>query len=81
MKGKKLQTTVYFETAQHNALKALSDLTKVPFAVYVREGIDLVLKQHGFDGFVLREPVVIPSRNDDTLTDGMGRTVAVRKVG
>lgn len=46
MSRKKVTTTVYFTPAQVAGLKALSDRTKVPFAEYVRQGVDHVLKIH-----------------------------------
>lgn len=46
MSRQKVSTTVYLEPAQLVALKALSDRTRVPVAVYVRDGVDLVLAHH-----------------------------------
>ncbi len=46
MSRKKISTTVYITPEQNEALHLLHDRTKVPVAVYIREGIDLVLKQH-----------------------------------
>jgi hypothetical protein len=42
---RKISTTVYLTLDQVAKLKALAALTKVPMAVYVREGLDLVLEQ------------------------------------
>ncbi len=47
MSRKKVSTTVYITAEQSEALRLLHDRTKVPVAVYIREGIDLVLKQYG----------------------------------
>ena len=47
MRRKKISTTVYITPEQDEQLKALHERTKVPVAVYIREGIDLVLRQYG----------------------------------
>jgi predicted DNA-binding protein len=46
MARKKISTTVYITPEQNDRLKLLHDRTKVPVAVYIREGIDLVLERH-----------------------------------
>ena len=46
MARKKISTTVYITPEQNEQLKLLHDRTKVPIAVYIREGIDLVLRRH-----------------------------------
>ena len=46
-KEKKVSTTVYLEEDQLEALKKLSDRTRVPVAEYIREGVDMVLERHG----------------------------------
>lgn len=46
MARKKISTTIYITQEQSDQLKILHERTKVPVAVYIREGIDLVLKQH-----------------------------------
>ncbi len=46
MARKKISTTVYITPEQNEQLKLLHERTKVPVAVYIREGIDLVLEQH-----------------------------------
>lgn len=46
MGRKKISTTVYITPEQNELLKKLHERTKVPVAVYIREGIDLVLEQH-----------------------------------
>mgnify|MGYP000430342158 CR=1 FL=1 len=46
MAEKKVSTTVYITKSQAEKLKQLHARTKVPIAEYIREGIDLVLKQH-----------------------------------
>ena len=43
---KKLTTTIYVTPEQDAALKRLHARTRVPVAVYIREGIDLVLERH-----------------------------------
>ena len=42
----KVTTTVYLETEQMIGLKALSERTRVPQQVYLREGLDLVLAKY-----------------------------------
>lgn len=46
MSRKKVSTTVYITPEQNERLKALHDRTKVPVAEYIRQGIDLILRQH-----------------------------------
>ncbi len=46
MARKKISTTVYITPEQNDRLKLLHERTKVPVAVYIREGIDLVLERH-----------------------------------
>jgi len=46
MSRKKLSTTIYVTHEQNERLKVLHERTKVPVAVYIREGIDLVLRQY-----------------------------------
>lgn len=46
MARKKISTTVYITPEQNDALALLHARTKVPIAVYIREGIDLVLAKH-----------------------------------
>jgi len=46
MARKKISTTIYITPEQNDRLKVLHERTKVPVAVYIREGIDLVLQRH-----------------------------------
>ncbi len=46
MARKKISTTIYVTPEQNERLKLLHERTKVPVAVYIREGIDLVLERH-----------------------------------
>ena len=46
MSRKKISTTIYITPAQAERLKMLHERTKVPVAVYIREGIDMVLKKY-----------------------------------
>src|SRR4051812_45093336 len=52
MSRKKVSTTIYITPEQADRLKILHERTKVPIAVYIREGIDLMLKhyEHVFPG-------------------------------
>jgi Ribbon-helix-helix domain len=47
MSRKKISTTIYVTPEQSDRLKLLHERTKVPVAVYIREGIDLVLSHYG----------------------------------
>jgi hypothetical protein len=47
MSRKKISTTIYVTPEQSDRLKLLHERTKVPVAVYIREGIDLVLEHYG----------------------------------
>jgi predicted DNA-binding protein len=46
MSRNKISTTIYVTPEQNDRLKLLHERTKVPVAVYIREGIDLVLNQY-----------------------------------
>jgi predicted DNA-binding protein len=46
MARKKISTTIYITPEQDERLKLLHERTKVPVAVYIREGIDLALERH-----------------------------------
>ena len=46
MARKKISTTIYITPEQNDRLKQLNARTKVPIAVYIREGIDMVLEKH-----------------------------------
>jgi hypothetical protein len=46
MSRKKISTTVYITPEQNERLHLLHTRTKVPVAVYIREGIDLVLTRY-----------------------------------
>jgi len=46
-KDKRVFTGVYFDRAQHDALRALSDETRVPLAAYLREAVDMLLDKYG----------------------------------
>ena len=45
--AKRVFTGVYFDRAQHDALRALSDATRVPLAAYLREAVDMLLAKYG----------------------------------
>ncbi len=46
MSNRKVATTVYITSDQDRKLKLLSQASDVSMAQYIREGIDLVLKQY-----------------------------------
>ena len=43
---KKVSTTVYLTEDQQQALKSLSERTRVPVAEYIREGVTMVLQRY-----------------------------------
>src|ERR1700730_14230021 len=47
MSRKKISYTIYVTPEKSERLRLLHERTKVPVAVYIREGIDLVLRQYG----------------------------------
>jgi predicted DNA-binding protein len=62
MSRKKVSTTIYITPEQAERLKMLHERTKVPIAVYIREGIDMVLKhyEHILPGQMTLESSVQP---------------------
>jgi hypothetical protein len=46
MSRKKVSTTIYITPEQADRLKLLHERTKVPIAVFIREGIDMMLKHY-----------------------------------
>lgn len=46
MSRKKISTTIYITPEQNERLKLLHERSKVPISVYIREGIDMVLKHY-----------------------------------
>ncbi len=44
--GNKVLRSIYLDIAQVERIKKLSEITKVPQAVYVREGLDLLLSKY-----------------------------------
>jgi hypothetical protein len=46
-RDKRIFTGVYFDRPQHDALRALSDETRVPLAAYLREAVDMLLAKYG----------------------------------
>ena len=44
--GNKVLRSIYLDIAQVERIKKLSEVTKVPQAVYVREGLDLLLSKY-----------------------------------
>lgn len=46
MARKKISTTIYITEEQDQMLKELSQRTKVPVSVYIREGVDAVLSRY-----------------------------------
>lgn len=46
MKGKRVLTSLYLDPPAYEALKGLSESSRVPVAVYLREAIDDLLAKH-----------------------------------
>jgi predicted DNA-binding protein len=46
MRGKRVLTSIYLDPPAHEALKELSESTRVPIAVYLREAIADLLKKY-----------------------------------
>jgi predicted DNA-binding protein len=44
--GNKVLRSIYLDIVQVEKIKRLSERTKVPQAVYVREGLDLLLRKY-----------------------------------
>ena len=44
--GNKVLRSIYLDIAQVERIKKLSEITKVPQAVYVRDGLDLLLSKY-----------------------------------
>ena len=44
--GSKVLRSIYLDITQVERIKKLSEITKVPQAVYVREGLDLILRKY-----------------------------------
>lgn len=57
MSRRKLSTTIYITEEQNVELKRLHEITKVPVAEYIRQGIDLILERH-------RQQVGVPRQLD-----------------
>ncbi len=58
--GKRVFTGVYFDRRQHDALRALSDRTRVPLAAYLREAVDMLLAKYGAKVAAPRAKVAAP---------------------
>jgi predicted DNA-binding protein len=65
MSRKKVSTTIYITPEQYERLKLLHERTKVPIAVYIREGIDMVLKhyEHHLPGQISLDAAVAPKKS------------------
>lgn len=68
MSRKKVSTTIYITPEQADRLKLLHDRTKVPIAVFIREGIDMMLKHYEH---------VLPGQLSLSGTPTPGRTASV----
>ena len=64
---KKISTTIYVTPEQADKLKLLHERTKVPVAVYIREGIDLVLRHYAH---MLPGQLALVSHEDESPRPG-----------
>jgi hypothetical protein len=90
MSRKKISTTIYVTPEQSERLRLLHERTKVPVAVYIREGIDLVLRQYGHllpgqlaltpaDGEGLANVTAAPAPAHGSATDKSERAASANK--
>jgi predicted DNA-binding protein len=56
MKGKRILTSLYLDPPVHKALKELSQTTRIPSAVYLREAIADLLHKYGVKVPPARKP-------------------------
>jgi len=68
MSRKKISTTIYITPEQNELLHLLHARTKVPVAVYIREGIDLVLKRYEDALPGQRSLEVVPTKDASSRT-------------
>jgi hypothetical protein len=73
MARKKISSTVYITPEQNERLKLLHERTKVPIAVFIREGIDLVLKQ--YEGLLPGQVALLPEASPSPPPPGVAATV------
>ncbi len=83
MSRKKISTTVYITPEQNERLHLLHTRTKVPVAVYIREGIDLVLTryEHALPGQMsltdaAKRSQIGSGKNDQAPAEGSRRVAA-----
>ncbi len=78
MSRKKISTTIYVTPEQSDRLRLLHERTKVPVAVYIREGIDLVLRQYGH---LLPGQLALDGGSSADLSSAAGSSAARSKPG
>ena len=71
MSRKKISTTIYVTPEQSDRLRLLHERTKVPVAVYIREGIDLVLRQ--YDHLLPGQLPLSSQHGEDGVASSQGR--------
>jgi hypothetical protein len=89
MSRKKISTTIYVTPEQDERLRLLHQRTKVPVAVYIREGIDLVLRQYGhllpgqlpLGSDATAEAKATPQRQERSERVGAGEPTIERSAG
>jgi predicted DNA-binding protein len=83
MSRKKISTTIYVTPEQADKLKVLHERTKVPVAVYIREGIDLVINnyQHLLPGQLALDAAHAPKHGVATSAANADEEKAVAGAG
>ena len=83
MSRKKISTTIYVTPEQSERLRVLHERTKVPVAVYIREGIDLVLRQYGHllpgQLTLAGDPAATPTPPTAVRPEGEAKPAAIRQ--
>ncbi len=74
MSRKKISTTIYVTPEQNDRLKQLHERTKVPVAVYIREGIDLVLRHYAH--LLPGQLALVDSQAESPRPPGVGTTAS-----
>jgi hypothetical protein len=76
---KKISTTIYVTPEQADKLKLLHERTKVPVAVYIREGIDLVLRHYAH--MLPGQLALVPDAADESPRPGDVAASDVERAG
>lgn len=69
---RKTPTTCYLRQEQLEALRRLNRKSRVPIAVLIREGVDMVLEERGFGDAALDEDGEDEEDEEDEALDKVG---------